>query len=135
MLGSQSRKKESRMAVAKRQRRERPAKIDQRMVRGPEWGPRVKRTALWLAQFTQGRLRRRRKKHIDREAKIELSLSSLRIFCVGLPSSLEDVFSFACQIKLSCSTGPPIASNFCCSKTEPRKLQTSLTYMVLFLGC
>ena len=32
----ENRKKESRMAVAKRQRREKPTKIEQRKVRGPE---------------------------------------------------------------------------------------------------
>ena len=34
------------MAVAKRQRREKPAKIEQRKVRGPECGPQVKQTPL-----------------------------------------------------------------------------------------
>ena len=34
------------MVVAKRQRREKPAKIEQRKVQGPEWGPQVKQTAL-----------------------------------------------------------------------------------------
>ena len=34
------------MAVAKRQGREKPAKIEWRKVRGPEWGPQVKQTAL-----------------------------------------------------------------------------------------
>ena len=34
------------MVVAKRQRREKPAKIEQRKVRGPEWEPQVKQTAL-----------------------------------------------------------------------------------------
>ena len=36
MLGSQNRKKESRMAVAKRQGREKPTKIEQRKVQRPE---------------------------------------------------------------------------------------------------
>ena len=39
-------------------------------------------------------------------------LSSLPVFWVGLPSHLEYIFSFACQIKLSCSTSPSVASNF-----------------------
>ena len=34
------------MVVAKRQGREKPAKIDQRKVRGPEWGPQVEQRAL-----------------------------------------------------------------------------------------
>ena len=36
MLGRWNRKKESKMAVAKRQGREKPAKIEQKKVRGPE---------------------------------------------------------------------------------------------------
>ena len=35
LLGSYNRKKESRMAVAKRQRREKPTKTEQSKVRGP----------------------------------------------------------------------------------------------------
>ena len=34
------------MAVAKRQGRENPVKIEQRKVPGPEWGPQVEQTAL-----------------------------------------------------------------------------------------
>ena len=36
LLGSQNREKESRMAMAKRHGREKPMKIEQRKVRGPE---------------------------------------------------------------------------------------------------
>ena len=32
------------MVVAKRQGREKPVKIEQRKVRGPEWGPQVEQT-------------------------------------------------------------------------------------------
>ena len=46
MLGSQNRKEKSSMMVAKRQGREKPTKTEQRKVSGPEWGPRVKQTAL-----------------------------------------------------------------------------------------
>ena len=34
------------MAVAKRWRREKPMKIEQRKVQGPEWGPWIEQTAL-----------------------------------------------------------------------------------------
>ena len=34
---------ESKTEVAKRQRREKPKKIEQRKVWGPEWGPQVKK--------------------------------------------------------------------------------------------
>ena len=52
VLGSKNRKMESRMVVAKRQGREKPPKIEQRKVRGPEGGPQVEQTALLAAQFT-----------------------------------------------------------------------------------
>ena len=91
------------MAVAKRQRREKPMKLEQRTDQSESLmqnkQPSLHRAAL---QFTEGRLRGRRKKHIKRGAKFE-PLASLPIFRVGLPSRLKDVFSFACQIKLSCS--------------------------------
>ena len=53
------------MVVAKRQRREKPAKIEQR---GLERGPEGEQTASWLAQFTQGRPRGR-EKHVKRGAE------------------------------------------------------------------
>ena len=46
LLGSYNREKESRMAVAKRPGREKPTKIEQRKVQGPEWEPQVKQTEL-----------------------------------------------------------------------------------------
>ena len=62
-----------------------------------------------------------------------LFFSSLLVW-VSLTSYLRGVFSSACQIKLSYNTGPSVASNFCCSKTGPRKLQTPMASMVPFLG-
>ena len=37
------------MAVAKRQRKEKPTEIEQRKVRGPEWGPQVKQAAFLVS--------------------------------------------------------------------------------------
>ena len=51
------------MAVAKRQGREKPMKIEQRKVQGPERGPHVEQTALLASPGV------RRKRHIKREAK------------------------------------------------------------------
>ena len=113
------------MAVPKRQRREKPTKIEQRKVRGPEWGPQVKQTAL-LASPLYIRQAQGTEKNHKKRSQIELG-ASLWVFWVGPPSRLKDVFSFACQINLSCNTGLTIASNFCCSETEPRKLQIPLT--------
>ena len=71
------------------------------------------------------------KKYIKRRARIGPLFSS--VLWVSLPSHLEDEVSFACQITLSCNTGPSYASNYCCGETELRKLQITLTYMVPFL--
>ena len=38
------------MAVAKRQGREKPVKIEQRKVWGPEWGPQVEQTKIYIGQ-------------------------------------------------------------------------------------
>ena len=70
------------------------------------------------AQREEGK---KKKKHIKRGAKIELELLFILLISVRPPSCLEDVFFFACQIKLSCNTGSSVVSNFCCSDTEQRK--------------
>ena len=49
---------------------------------------------------------------------------------LGWPT-LEGVFSFTFYMKLSCNTNSSVASKFCRSKTEPRKLQTPPTYLTL----
>ena len=65
------------MAAAKRQGREKPAKIEQRKVRGPERGPQVEQTALLASPIYIGQAKGE-KKHIKRGAKalgVPLSLS------------------------------------------------------------
>ena len=62
------------MAVAKRQRREKPPKIEQRKVWGPEWGPEIKQTALLASPLYTGQVHQVEKKiyiYIKRGAKIE----------------------------------------------------------------
>ena len=84
------------MVVAKRQRREKPAKIEQR---GLERGPEGEQTASWLAQFTQGRPGGRRK-HIKKGAKgPEASLSPLPHAC-SFSLSLSLLFSSLGQYAL-----------------------------------
>ena len=56
LLGSYNRKRESRMAVAKRQEREKPAKIEQRKFQGPEWGPQVEQTAVLASPIYIGQV-------------------------------------------------------------------------------
>ena len=86
--------------LAKDKERIKPMNIQQRKVRGPEWEPQVKHTALLASPvyIAQGE----KKKHIKRGATTE-PLSSCLVSWVGPHSCLEDVFSFACQIKLSCN--------------------------------
>ena len=57
------------MAVAKRQRREKPAKLEQRKVRGPEWEPQVKQTVLLARSVYIRQPQKEEKKHIKRGAK------------------------------------------------------------------
>ena len=84
------------MSVAKRQRRKKPMKIEQRKVRGPECRPQVEQTALLASSIYIWQAQGEEKKHVKRGAKIGLGDSLLFcVFWVGLPSCLEDVFSFA----------------------------------------
>ena len=53
------------MAVVKRQRREKPSKIEQRKVRGPQ----VKQTALLASPIYVGQAQGEEKKHIKKGAK------------------------------------------------------------------
>ena len=57
------------MVVAKRQRKEKGRKNS--TMEGLKIGLGTNKQPSWLAQFTQGRLRAKRKKHIKRGAKIE----------------------------------------------------------------
>ena len=82
------------MAVAKRQGREKPVKIEQRKVRGLEWEPRVEQTALLASRIYIGQAQGE-EKHIKREAKgLSLSLSLPRAGV--LPHSSLHVFGSAC---------------------------------------
>ena len=59
-----------------------------------EWGPQAAQTALLAGPGYTGQAPGGGEKHIKRGAKSGWGLSSLRIFWVGMPSRLEDVFSF-----------------------------------------
>ena len=72
-----------------------------------------------------GQAQREENKHIKRGAKIELG-ASLLLCLLGQPSLMPPGCIFIrLPIKLSYNTGPSVTSNFCCSKTELRKLHTS----------
>ena len=111
------------MTVAKRQRREKPVKIEQRKVQGPEWGPQVKQTAL-LASPVYIRQAQGEEKNIQKE---EPKLSQGVLFS-SQPALTPPGCIFLClPIKLSYNTGPSVTSNFCCGKTELRKSHTPPT--------
>ena len=92
LLGSENRKKESRMVVTKRQKRGKPTKTELGKVQEPEWGAQVKQTALLASPLYTVQTQGEKKKNIKRGAKIEKGASLL--FWVGLPSHLQDAFSF-----------------------------------------
>ena len=46
------------MAVAKRKGRQKPMKLEQRKVQGPEWGPQVKQTAFLARPVYKGQAQR-----------------------------------------------------------------------------
>ena len=79
------------MAVVKRQGREKPAKIEQRTVWGPEWGPQVEQTAL-LASPIYIDQAQEEEKDIKEEPKGSLSLSLPRVLACSptlLSTSLD----------------------------------------------
>ena len=80
------------MVVDKRQGREKPVEIEQRKVRGLEGGPQVEQTALLAGPIYIGQAQGEGK-NIKRGAK-GLGLYSLFDLWIGMPSCLEDVFSF-----------------------------------------
>ena len=98
------------MALAKRQRRDKPVKIEQRKIWGPEWGPQVDQTVLLASPIYIGQAQREEKKHVKRGAKTKTAL----FFWVSPPLCLkdEDVFSFVCQIKLSCNRAVTLVHHF-----------------------
>ena len=92
------------MVVTKRQRKQKKKKerkkkkIEQRMVQGPEWEPQVKQTALLASPIYIGQAQGEEKKaYKKRSQNWATGFFSFCIFWVGLPSHLEDVFSFLCQ--------------------------------------
>ena len=131
------------MVVAKRQRKEKPAKIEQRQVRGPECRPEVTQTALLVSPIYIGQGQGKKKIHKKRSQKLSWGGGgvgwgevggwrwgdgSLLFASFGSASLTPQGCIFLClPIKLSYNTGPSIPSNFCCGETEPRKLETSPT--------
>ena len=92
------------MVVAKRQGREKPAKMEQRKFRGLEWGPQVGQTALlagldspvYIGQ-AQGEEKTQKEEPRGPESPC---LSFLRVLWISMPLCLKDVFSFIFWITL-----------------------------------
>ena len=81
------------MVVATRQRREKPTKIEERKVWGPEWEPQLKQTPLLASPVYIGQAQGEEKRNIKGRAKIE-SLASLLFASFGsaCPSALRMYF-------------------------------------------
>ena len=144
------------MAVAKRQGREKPAKIEQRKVRGPEWGTQVEQTAFLASPIYIGQARGEEKTYKKRSQRAGgLSVSRTGLFSLFLlfasfgsacpHASSEDVFSFYFLNKTDLSKNythglsescnalralTSIASNLGCDETEPRRLHSPDRWMV-----
>ena len=115
------------MVLAKRQRREKPAKIEQRNVRRPEWGPQVKQTVLQASPIYIGQAQGEEKKTFKKEPKLSWGLL-FSLSLSGQPTLTPLICIFLClPIKLSYNTGSSVSSNFCCGETEPRRLHIPLT--------
>ena len=91
VLGSKNRKQKSRMAVAKRQGREKPVKTEQRKVQEPEWGPQAEQTALLPSPFyiwkTQGEEKAQKEEpkgqgSLSRKFIVSVFFFSLSYLCV-----------------------------------------------------
>ena len=114
-------------------------KIEQRKVRELEWEPQANQTALLASpihNLHKAGSGAGEKTYTKRSQNWAGSFSSLR--SLGRPSLMPRGCIFFClPIKLSCNpglseemtwgcnTGASITSKFCCSETEPRKLQTA----------
>ena len=113
------------MVVAKRQRKEKAH--ENRTKEGSRTRVRNSgKTALQASPMYIGQAQGEEKSIQKEEPNLSQGLFFSSHLWAGPPSHLEAVFSFACQLKLSCNTDPSITSNFCCSETELRKLQTPL---------
>ena len=128
MLGSQNRKKESSMEVAKRKGKACENKTKE--------GPRTRRTS-GKTNSTSGQPNLYRagprgggKKNKKRSQNWAVTVFLFESFGSACPHASRMYFSLLSKKKLSCNTElkhSSITSNFCCDQTEPRKLHTPPT--------
>ena len=97
------------MSVAKRQRREKLAKMEQRKVWGPEWGPQVKQTALLASPIYIEQALGEERKHKKMSQNWTRGFSS---HLLGQPALTPQGCIFLClpnktELYLNCNTGLP----------------------------
>ena len=113
------------MAVAKRQRQEKPVKIKKE---GLQTGVRTlgkTDNSPGYPNFHRAGSEGRRQVYKRRKPRIGASLLSALFGPLALRS--RGCIFLCLSIKWSYNTGLSVASNFCCGKTEPRKLHTPPT--------
>ena len=101
VLGNMHSKKESKAAVAKRQRRENPTKIEQMKVQRWKWEPHVKQTALLASPVYIGQAQGEEEKTYKRSQNWTGGISS---HLLGRPTLKSQGCIFLCFLKnLSCN--------------------------------
>ena len=117
--------------MAKRQRREKPMKIEERKVSGQEWKHQVKQTALLASPIYIGQTQGKEKKQIKRGAKVELgggAVPSLLFTSFGLARCHASRMYFPLLSKQnwaviqSCNTG--LSLKFLLWQDRTKKLHT-----------
>ena len=94
------------MVVAKRKRKERRTKMEQKKIPGPDREPQGKQRALLASPVYTGQAQGE-EGHTKRGANMQPSL------LLGQPpSGLANVFSFVCQIKPSCNREVTLVRHF-----------------------
>ena len=127
------------MVVAKRQRGEKPAKIEHRKVWGPEWGPQVKQTALRASPIYMRQAQEEGKKHKKRSENWARG-SLFTSFGSAFPHTPRMYFPLLCKQNWavtwscntspskSCNTGPSITSNFVVTRQNQGNCTLSQQY-------
>ena len=133
------------MAVAKRRGREKPVKIEQKKVQGPEWGPQVEQTALMAGPIYIGQAQGEGKTYEKRSQRarglcpacvhclsVSLFLFSLHLLGQRGPMPWGCIFLYflketegAITLSQSCDALralTSVASNFRWDAAEPRRL-------------
>ena len=120
------------MAVAKRQVREKPMKIEQRKVRGPDWGLQVEQTALLASPIYIRQAQGEEEKNTQKEepkgwGPLSLSASLPLSLCPSVPHSLS-----ACLLSSSLPCSPALSLFLLFASFGSACLHASRMYFPLF---